>query len=249
MAGFIPFNRDQAFLRPPDLKTWLSYDGLAHFIRQLRAKPAAGIVALLAQPEATDAKTHDPQALPAGLARREVLKAKLAATIAEAPSFAAVIFGMQSTVGLPTTVLADTGFASAAAIAALQESGIGPLVAIGRTQPHRPYDFRPPPEPRIPRRITEPWRIAMKAKLESENGKVRYNWPATVGGRPECRQPEKAMLALSAAIDPPGDDPIRQAAGQPLARWRQGRWARMMLAPQRWRRHGRRPLQDAWRRA
>ncbi len=28
-------------------------------------------------------------------------------------------------------------------------------MAIGRTQPHRPYDFRPPPEPRPARRITE----------------------------------------------------------------------------------------------
>ena len=45
--------------------------------------------------------------------------------------------------------------------------------AKGRTQPHRPYDFRPPPKPNA-RRITEPWRIAMKAKLETEDGKRRY---------------------------------------------------------------------------
>ena len=42
--------------------------------------------------------------------------------------------------------------------------------AKGRTQPHRPYDFLPPPE-KPARRITEPWRIAMKAKLETEDGK------------------------------------------------------------------------------
>ena len=32
MATFIPFNRTQAFLLPPDLKDWLPEDDLAHFI-------------------------------------------------------------------------------------------------------------------------------------------------------------------------------------------------------------------------
>ena len=32
MANFIPFNRDQAFLLPPDLKSWLPEDDLAHFV-------------------------------------------------------------------------------------------------------------------------------------------------------------------------------------------------------------------------
>jgi hypothetical protein len=58
-------------------------------------------------------------------------------------------------------------------VAALQAHEVEPLVAIGRTQPHRPYDFRPPPKPKSTRRITEPWRIAMKAKLETEDGKYK----------------------------------------------------------------------------
>ncbi len=66
-------------------------------------------------------------------------------------------------IGLPKIVLADTGFASGPAVADLHAHGIEPLVAIGRTQPHRPYDFRPPPPQTTPRRITEPWRLAMKA--------------------------------------------------------------------------------------
>ena len=49
---------------------------------------------------------------------------------------------MQDTIGLPTTVLTDTGYASADAVAALQAT-IEPLVASGRTQPQRPYDIRP----------------------------------------------------------------------------------------------------------
>ena len=98
----------------------------------------------------------------------------LLASTADAPSFAATILGMATTIGLPETVLADTGFASGPAVAALQALGIEPLVAIGRTQPHRPYDFRPPPAPKPPRRIGEPWRIAMKARLEHEDARRLY---------------------------------------------------------------------------
>src|SRR3954467_15075696 len=82
--------------------------------------------------------------------------------------------GDEQTIGLPRTVLADTGVASGPAVAAPHAEEIEPLVAIGRTQPHRPYDFRPPPKTRAARRITEPWRVQMKAKLETEDGKNRY---------------------------------------------------------------------------
>ena len=119
-------------------------------------------------------QAYNAQAVVCADGSQLVVATKLVATTADAPSFAAIILGMQDTVGLPATVLADTGYASRAAVAALEEHGIEPLVAIGRTQPHRPYDFRPPPEPKTARRITEPWRIAMKAKLESEAGKSRY---------------------------------------------------------------------------
>jgi hypothetical protein len=236
--------------------------------KELRATLTADIAALTAQAEAADAADHDPQALPAELARREALKAKLdaacerlesearaeaevagatyeakkaaydaktghrgrppvppdddpapdrqsnltdpdsalmrrsdaheyrqaynaqavvcadgaqlilatnlIATPADAPSFAPTILTMETTIGLPKTVQADTGFASGPAVEALQARGITPLVAIGRTQPHRPYDFRPPPKPKAARQITEPWRIAMKAKLETDDAKALY---------------------------------------------------------------------------
>src|SRR5260370_17997187 len=32
MSNFIPFNREQAFLLPPDLKAWVPEDDLAHFV-------------------------------------------------------------------------------------------------------------------------------------------------------------------------------------------------------------------------
>lgn len=236
----------------------------------LRAKLAADIAELTAKAEALDAEASDPQALPAEIARREALKAKLdeacgrleaearqerqaeraayeekkaayekksgrrghppkpppdddapppqrqtnltdpdsrlmrkskaheyrqaynaqavvcadgtqlilatniATTPSDQPTFAATILGMQQTVGLPATVLTDAGFASGEAVQALRDHDIEPLVAIARTQPHRPYDFRPLPEPRHERQINEPWRIEMKARLESEDGKARY---------------------------------------------------------------------------
>ncbi len=62
----------------------------------------------------------------------------------------------------------------ATAVATLKSKNIEPLVAIGRTQPHRPYDFRPQPQPTAPRRSREPWRLDMKAKQETPDAKARY---------------------------------------------------------------------------
>lgn len=103
-----------------------------------------------------------------------VLATGLVATTADAPSFAPVVLGMERTIGLPRTVLADTGYASRAAVAALQARGIEPLVAIGRPQAQRTYDFRPPPPTRMARRITEPWRLAMRARLDQNDAKTLY---------------------------------------------------------------------------
>jgi transposase len=119
-------------------------------------------------------QAYNAQAVVCAEGSQLILATNLVATTADAPSFAATVLGMKQTIGLPKTVLADTGFASGPAVAALQAEAIEPLVAIGRTQPHRPYDFRPPPKAKTARRITEPWRMKMKAKLETEDGKSRY---------------------------------------------------------------------------
>jgi hypothetical protein len=119
-------------------------------------------------------QAYNAQAVVCADGAQLVLATSLVATTADAPSFAATVLAMQNTIGLPKTVLADTGYASGPAVAALRARGIEPLVAIGQTQQHRPYDFRPPPEPRTPQRIIEPWRIAMKAKLESDDAKTQY---------------------------------------------------------------------------
>jgi len=59
-------------------------------------------------------------------------------------------------------------------VAALAAQKIEPLVAIARTQPHRPDDFRPPPDPKPPRRVREAWRRAMQARMETEDAKRLY---------------------------------------------------------------------------
>ena len=119
-------------------------------------------------------QAYNAQAVVCADGAQLILATNLVATPADAPSFAATILAMRGTVGLPHRVLADTGYASGPAVQTLKSQGIEPLVAIGRTQPHRPYDFRPPPPDKTPRRITEPWRVAMKAKLETEEGKAHY---------------------------------------------------------------------------
>lgn len=117
-------------------------------------------------------QAYNAQAVVCAEGTQLILATGMATTPSDQPTFAAAVLAMRDTVGLPQTVLADAGYASGPAVAELEACGIEPLVAIARTQPHRPYDFRPPPEPE--RRITEPWRLAMKVKLESEDGKARY---------------------------------------------------------------------------
>jgi transposase len=119
-------------------------------------------------------QAYNAQAVVCAEGSQLILATNMATTPSDQPTFAATILAMENTIGLPHTVLADAGFASGAAVAKLEAKKIEPLVAIAKTQPHRPYDFRPPPQPKPERRIREPWRLAMKAKLECEEGKSRY---------------------------------------------------------------------------
>jgi hypothetical protein len=119
-------------------------------------------------------QAYNAQAVVCADGAQLILATNVANTPTDQPTFAPTILGMAQTIGLPKTVLADTGFASGPAVKALQEREILPLVAIARTQPHRPYDFRPPPDPKPERKISEPWRIEMKAKRETDNAKALY---------------------------------------------------------------------------
>jgi transposase len=120
-------------------------------------------------------QAYNAQAVVCAEGSQLILATNMATTPSDQPTFAATILAMKKTIGLPSAVLADAGFADGEAVAQLEAAGVEPLVAIAKTQPHRPYDFRPPPPaPKPPRRILEPWRLAMKAKLETDQGKARY---------------------------------------------------------------------------
>lgn len=78
---------------------------------------------------------------------------------------------MTATTGLPSRVLAGAGFAGGEAAAA----GIDRLVAISRTQPHRASDFRPPPPlSKRTRTLRDPWRIAMKARTQTDDARAHH---------------------------------------------------------------------------
>lgn len=119
-------------------------------------------------------QAYNAQAVVCAEGSQLILATNMATTPSDQPTFAATILAMEHTIGLPHTVLADAGFASGEAVAKLEAKKVEPLVAIAKTQTHRSYDFRPPSQPKPERRIREPWRLAMKAKLESEEGKSRY---------------------------------------------------------------------------
>ena len=75
--------------------------------------------------------------------------------------------------GQPTQVLADNGFANGDQVETLQEEGIDVLVSTGRRNA-RKYDFRPerPVQESKPHR--QKWLIEMEQKLDSEAGREAY---------------------------------------------------------------------------
>ena len=75
-------------------------------------------------------QAYNAQAVVCAEGAQLILATNLVTTTADAPSFAATILAMQTTIGLSRTVLADTGYASGKAVADLQARGIEPLVAI-----------------------------------------------------------------------------------------------------------------------
>ena len=78
-------------------------------------------------------------------------------------------------VGRPETVLADAGYGDGGSIAAVEEMEIEALVSPGGCASPRPYDFRPPPDAPPPKRkMRAPWRLRMREKLQTDDGKTKY---------------------------------------------------------------------------
>lgn len=119
-------------------------------------------------------QAYNAQAVVCAEGSQLIVTTDVVATSADAPSFADTVLSMEDMIGLPKIVLADTGYASGQAVQELRKKGVDPLVAIGRPCARRPYDFRPLPQGGKVRRITEPWRIAMRERLETTEARDIY---------------------------------------------------------------------------
>ena len=76
-------------------------------------------------------QAYNAQAVVCADGAQLILTTNLVATNLDAPSFAATTLAMLATIGLRQRVLADTGYASRPAVAALQAQGIDPWLPSG----------------------------------------------------------------------------------------------------------------------
>jgi len=104
-----------------------------------------------------------------------VLATDVLCTTNDRAGLPAMLAQMAARGSLPGTLLADAGYAGEAVVDALKSKGITPLIAISREQAPRPYDFKPPPEPRKrPKAITAKWRLGMIETMKSDPNKALY---------------------------------------------------------------------------
>ena len=104
-----------------------------------------------------------------------ILATNVLSTTNDRQDLDALVGRLCDTVGKPSTLLGDAGYAGEEVVQALGHRGIEPLIAIARQEVERPYDFRPPKKTtKPPPRVTAPWRIAMQEKLQTDEAKKKY---------------------------------------------------------------------------
>ena len=86
----------------------------------------------------------------------------------------ASVLAVPKRVGRASCVLADSGYANGDEVADLTTEKMEVLVAIGRTDKQRRYDFRVPGEPKAAPKTLAPWIKAMQEKLETESARAKY---------------------------------------------------------------------------
>jgi len=86
------------------------------------------------------------------------------------------VLSIDSGVGQPDCVLADAGYASGDEIKQLEEviEDIEVLVATGRTDHEREYDFRPKPKRKPPPKDSKQWIKDMRKKMATDEAKALY---------------------------------------------------------------------------
>jgi transposase len=103
-----------------------------------------------------------------------VLGAGVSQCASDANELVGAIDAIPASIGAPTCVLADTGYATGEQVAALELRGMEVLVATRGTARRKPHDFRPAQEPKPEIEPKLEWLKAMKAKLETAQARAKY---------------------------------------------------------------------------
>jgi transposase len=119
-------------------------------------------------------QSYNVQAVVDATGSQLVLGHRVSQCASDRNELAADVATIDLQVGQPTVVLADNGYANGDDVAAVQAAGIEVLVATGRTDTEREYDFRPPRDPKAAPQTTAPWIEAMQEKLATEAGRDTY---------------------------------------------------------------------------
>ena len=103
-----------------------------------------------------------------------ILSAPVSQCASDANELVPTVAAIPASIGKPTTVLADTGYANGDAVAELQKDDIEVLVAIPGQHRRRLHDLRPTPPEKAPREIKSEWMKTMHTAMESDAGKAKY---------------------------------------------------------------------------
>ncbi len=103
-----------------------------------------------------------------------ILGSRITQCASDRNELVATVESIPKVVGSPDTVLADNGYACGDEVETLNGRNIEVLVATGAQGGQRRYDFRPPKDEQPPKEPKAEWIKAMRAKLDSQEGRAKY---------------------------------------------------------------------------
>lgn len=103
-----------------------------------------------------------------------VLGARVSNNASDRRELVADVEAIPSSVGAPTRVLADSGYATGSEVEELEGRGTEVLVATEAARRHRRHDFRPPVASRPRPAVRAAWIAAMRAKMAQPEERARY---------------------------------------------------------------------------
>jgi transposase len=119
-------------------------------------------------------QAYNAQAVVDAAGSQLILGARVSACANDRNELVADIAAIPAELGRPARVLADSGYANGDEVEKLAEKGIEALVSTGKEGRRRNHDFRPTTAQAALKEPKAEWLKAMKAKLESEQGRALY---------------------------------------------------------------------------